>query len=459
MSSSHDTPLRAVAPRGGSLRSRPSSAGYLVGLVLVAILIGVMLGRAVGPRGDTPLAGSAGLIEQMQAQVEARPDDVVAWQRLGEAHLELGMADDDTDRYLAADQAFLRVEDLSPGHPGSARGRALVALGLHRFDAAVDLAAAAHASRPNDPVALRALIDAEIEMGLYDQAQGHLQTLLDLRPDASSLSRLSYLRQFRGDDDGARSAMVQAGVAAEGSPAQQVRIDVLLGEVLVAQGRLDEADAVFAEALVPSSPRDPAAQARLEGAQYDAYIGQARVAAARGDLDTARAVLEPTVQREWTEKGAMLLTELHLAAGDDGAAQAQFEQFRTFVQGEVAKGFGIDSEVPLFLASFGDPAYGLELARAVDAVRPDSTHAAQALAWALLRSGQPDRAVEPIGRALRLGTNDARLQYMAAEIFDAVGQPGRAAEHLRTSLAINPAFSPGLAADVEALAARLGVSR
>lgn len=239
--------------------------------------------------------------------------------------------------------------------------------------------------------------------------------------------------------------MLQARVAAEGSAEESVLIDVLLGEVFSYQGRLDEAEEAFARAR--------AARPDLG----DPVIGLARVAAARGDVDAAIAMLAPAMDQAPVEKGLMVLTELYAAAGDQARADETVAEMRSFVETEVAKGFGIDSEVPIYLATWGDTAYALLLARDVHALRPESTHASQALAWSLFRTGEVSEAAVHIDDALRLGTNDARLHYHAAEIYAASDQAARAAEHLRTALSINPHFSPGLAGDIDDLAVRLGV--
>lgn len=429
-----------------STSDRSSPVGHLVGLVLVATLVGVLLGRALERPGEAPPAGAEGRIEALRSHLAAQPDDGAAWLELGDVHLDLAIEADDAAHYVAADEAYRQVERLVPGRPEAARGRAMVGLGLHHFDRAEVLASQAHRARPQDPVALAALVDAQIEMGHYDDAGQHLQVLLDLRPDVAALARLSYLRQFLGDDAGAIEAMLQARVAAEGSVAQRLEIDVLLAEVFAAQGRLDDA----AEAI----GRARQARPDLPGPA----IGEARLRSARGDLAGAIALLEPTVAQAPSEAGLMLLTDVYAAAGEARRSSETFDELRAFVRAEDARGFGIDSEVPIFLATWGDPAYAVELARRIVAQRPESIHAQQALAWASFRLGLVTESVGPLERALRLGTNDARLLYHAAEIYAAAGEPARAVQHLRRSLAINPRFSAGLAPAVADLAAELGVT-
>ena len=61
------------------------------------------------------------------------------------------------------------------------------------------------------------LVDANIELGRYDDAAADLQKLLDRKPGVAALSRVSYLRELHGDVDGALSALRDAQNAASGA--------------------------------------------------------------------------------------------------------------------------------------------------------------------------------------------------------------------------------------------------
>jgi hypothetical protein len=58
---------------------------------------------------------------------------------------------------------------------------------------------------------------------------------------------------------------------------------------------------------------------------------------------------------------------------------------------------------------------------------------------------------------VRLGTANPLLQHHAAEVFAAVGQLDRAADHLRRAYVAGPRFSLRHAPAAAELAARLGV--
>jgi len=116
----------------------------------------------------------------------------------------------------------------------------------------------------------------------------------------------------------------------------------------------------------------------------------------------------------------------------------------------------VDLEMALFEADRGNAERAEELARAASEARPDNVFTADALAWALHRSGKSAAALPYVARALRLGSVDTAVRYHAAVIAAAVGDEQAARQHLDRA-------GPGLAwaapqhmAAAEELSAQLG---
>ena len=109
-----------------------------------------------------------------------------------------------------------------------------------------------------------------------------------------------------------------------------------------------------------------------------------------------------------------------------------------------------------FFADHGDPQEALALARAAHDAQPN-TRAADALAWALYRSGDAAAAWGFGEEALRLGTVDARIRYHAGMIAMALDRDDEAREHLTTALERNDRFSPLDARLAEEALAELGL--
>src|SRR5213592_4088610 len=95
----------------------------------------------------------------------------------------------------------------------------MLALARHQFREALALGRQAHALQPQRPLVYGVIGDAQIELGQYDDAVQTFQQMVDLRPDLSSYSRVSYARELHGDVEGAIEAMQKAVEA--GSPAAE----------------------------------------------------------------------------------------------------------------------------------------------------------------------------------------------------------------------------------------------
>jgi hypothetical protein len=104
-----------------------------------------------------------------------------------------------------------------------------------------------------------------------------------------------------------------------------------------------------------------------------------------------------------------------------------------------AAGVNTDVELALFQADHGSPARGVQLARAAWAAAP-SVRSADALGWALTRSGHRAEGLRWAQRALALGSRDPAFLAHAALAGD------RAA---RARALVSPALSPLLRRELE----------
>jgi tetratricopeptide (TPR) repeat protein len=420
----------------------------------VALLAGVALARflfldaAPAASRSSPAADVAGdRVRQLELAVEADPRDLVSWQALGVAYAQRAIRTGDPALYGLAGQAFDRADELVPSAPETMVGRGVLALSLHDFDRARELALSAHQARPQDADALAVLVDAEVELGDYAAAGQWLQRMLELRPGLPALSRVSYLRQLHGDLDGAAAAMQQAVTAGAGSSFDVAAVTALLGDIHYAGGELATAAERYDDAL------------GIDPDHAAALIGRARVSAARGDLAAAIAVLDELTQRAPRPEALILLADLQRLAGDDAAAAATDEVVRATTTLQRQAGQTVDLETALFEADrAAEPQLALDLARAAYAERPGNVYAADALAWTTMMAGNADAAVPLIEEALRLGTADALVRYHAAEIFAEAGVADRARAELEQVFDLNPWFSFAHYEDAVQLADELDVS-
>lgn len=100
--------------------------------------------------------------------------------------------------------------------------KALLYLSQHHFADALTIAQKAQKSGPYNAFAYGLLVDSYVEMGDYKAAVAAAEKMISLRPDISSYSRISYLREIHGDNNGAVEAMnmaVKAGNVGDESAA------------------------------------------------------------------------------------------------------------------------------------------------------------------------------------------------------------------------------------------------
>jgi hypothetical protein len=92
-------------------------------------------------------------------------------------------------------------------------------------------------------------------------------------------------------------------------------------------------------------------------------------------------------------------------------------------------GVDVDVDAALFEADHGSPRRAVALARRAWAAAP-SVRSADALGWALTRSGHARAALPWAARALRLGSRDPAFNLHAGLAARAAGRPALAATRL-----------------------------
>ncbi|HWG94484.1 MAG TPA: tetratricopeptide repeat protein, partial [Mycobacteriales bacterium] len=421
------TAARPVPPPAAPARRRDGLRPWVV--LAVAVLVGLGIGRFVTAGPDAvpetvavPAAADASeRIAQLERAVATDPRDVRSLQALATSYVARASETGDPADYSRAQDAADRAAALAPDDVDTLVAQGLLALALHDFDDALVLGERALAQRRDSAVVLGVVVDAQVELGRYDDARVTLQRMLDRDPGLPALARASYLRELTGDVDGAVAAM-RSALASAGSAGEAAAVGVLLGGLLLQTGDLDGAAQAYDEAL-RARPGLPAAR-----------TGAARVQAVRGDLAGARAELEDLVAAQPFVEALLLLRQLQEALGDDAAAGATAGTVRAVAALQEDAGQVVDLEMALFEAQAGDPARAVQLAAAANAARPESVFVDDALAAARLAAGDAAGAATPGAEALRLGTASPHVRATAAALAGAGGDAATAREHLAVVL-------------------------
>ena len=119
----------------------------------------------------------------------------------------------------------------------------------HDFEAARQIAERAAALDKYSAEARGILADALIDLGLHDAAVPVLDEMVHLKPNLSSYSRISYMRQLKGDTEGALEAMQMAIQAGAPNAENTAWCIVQLGHLYLGSGRPAEARMAYQAAL------------------------------------------------------------------------------------------------------------------------------------------------------------------------------------------------------------------
>ncbi|MEO8066711.1 MAG: tetratricopeptide repeat protein [Flavobacteriales bacterium] len=239
------------------------------------------------------------------------PNDLESWLRMSEVFITEARI---TGNYGSNFDAALSILDHVIAKSGADKARrgesltlkAAVKLSQHQFAEALLLGKEAVALDPHRAFNYGVLVDANVELGNYEEAVRMSDKMVSTRPDLRSYSRISYLRELHGDVSGAIEAMEMAVQA--GYPGQEETswCRTTLGRLYENTGDLKNAEANYMTAITerPNYPPAMAAMGRLELKKKD-----------------------PVKAEEWLKKAIALVPDAHyymdLARVDEATHQAE----------------------------------------------------------------------------------------------------------------------------------------
>lgn len=388
--------------------------------------------HAAAPSGSGAFADTRSAdarIASLQAAIKRGSPGSATYATLGDAYLQKARETFDPSYYARAETALREALRRDPREAGALTAMGSLANARHDFAAGLRFGERARAAAPGVVKPYGVIVDALVELGRYEAAELALQRMVDLKPNLDSYARVSYFRELHGDVTGAIEAMRLAASAGGDARENLAYVQTLLGNLELARGGAGAARGAYSLAL----------------SRYPEYVpaqaGLARAAAARGDLAAAIRRYERVVERLPLPEYAVALAEAELAAGRRADAREDLALVEVQQRLQRRGGVNVDAEMAVVEADHGSPERAVRLGRAAWA-DAHSVRAADALGWALTRSGEPVPGLEYAERALRLGSRDPLYLYHAGIAAVDAGRPGLARRYLARALELNPHFSP-----------------
>lgn len=382
--------------------------------------------------GLLPTATSIALFEHRAA---ASPIDVRSRLMLGRLYLRKAREEDDFSSYERAEALFREAYALEPA---SRSARLFLSESLqaqHRFAEALDVALTVREEAPEDPKTIAIVGDALLDLGRYDEAAEAYEKLASKSRAPAVLARVAHLAELRGQTDQAVAAVEEAvrHESDEGRPASSVAwYRWRLGSILWKAGRRDAAAEQFVAAL-ELSPGDAQSMA-----------GLAAVRAAQGRTDEAIALYEKAVGILPAPPLVVQYGDLLKRLGRDAEAAEVYAELDASIDEEAASSAGKAHRREasrIFSARGVRSEQALEFARYDFETRQD-VQAHETLAWALYRNEKYDEAAASMEQALAVGTQDPVLFFRAGMIAARRGEDQKAIDLLTRALKIDPEFAP-----------------
>jgi tetratricopeptide (TPR) repeat protein len=375
--------------------------------------------------------GALGTLQVLNDTAKPAPVRTVnagALTQRGNGELQRARETSDPAHYAGAEAAFGQALRCDRRSVDATIGMATLALARHDFRRALRYARRARRLGPQLARPFSVLVDAEVELGRYEEAGHSLQQMIDLRPNLASYARVSYFRELHGDLAGATRAMSLAVSAGGGVPENVAYVQTLLGDLQAMRGRTRAARRAYAAALTGV------------GGYVPALASRSQLDAATGHLKRAIGDYRDIVRRRPLVQYVIALGETQQAAGRRTDARESFALVEAERRLLAASGVNTDVEIALFEADHGDRRRALALARRAWRAAP-SVRSADAVSWALNRSGHPSDALAWARRAVKLGSRDPLILTRAGLTARAAGHDHAARRYLRRALQANPRFS------------------
>lgn len=345
------------------------------------------------------------------------PDDLNASLKLASLYIQEAR---ETGNYIYYDVAAMKyVNNVLKADPNNFNAlvfKSLINLSQHHFAEGLAEAHKAQKVNPFNAYVYGLLVDGSVEMGQYNSAIVYSDKMNALRPDLTSYSRASYLREIFGNYKSAIEAMKLAVEAGGKGDEHTEWTRVQLGSLYEKTGDYKNAENLYntSLALRPDYPY--------------ALAGLGRVAVAAGDHKKAILFYEKADSLIIDNSMKEELVDLYRLTGDnkraDLLAKAIIDELSKDAKAgddDETIGHYADRELAYAYLKIKNMDKALEHAMLEYNRRPDNIDVNETVAWVHYNRGEYDKAVPFIKAALKTNSKNPVLLSRAGLIYFKAG--------------------------------------
>jgi tetratricopeptide (TPR) repeat protein len=325
-----------------------------------------------------------------------------------------------TGDYLYYDAAAMScVEHVLSADPQNFEALTIMALlhmSQHHFSDGIAVAEKAQKINPYNAFVYGILVDGNVEMGNYAKAVEYSDKMVSIRPDLRSYSRISYLREIHGDNEGSIEAMklaVEAGAPGD-EPTEWARVH--LGQLYENVNDLRSAEVCYRLSLE-----------ERPGYPY-ALAGLSHIAKSQKDYKRAIQLLQDAESSMSNVSFKEELINLYRENGNNIKADALAKEMISEMEDASKKaaadpnaGHYTDKELALAYLQVKDYDDALKHALMEYNRRPLNIDVNETVGWVYYNMGEYQKALPYMQAAMKTKSKNPVLMSKAALLFSRTG--------------------------------------
>ena len=369
-------------------------------------------------------------VAELTSKIKEKPNEVKPRLQVAVIYLsEARITGEHPYYYPAILQILDGVLTIEPKNFEATTFKSSVKMSQHQFAEARDLAEKARQINPSNAYVYGVLVDANVELGNYEEAVAMSDKMQALKPSLESYSRASYLREIYGNYPSSIEAMklaVQAGLP--GSEPQCWSKNTL-GHLYETTGQLAKAEQQY-DGILSVRP-----------SYAFALRGKAQIYKARKEYDQALTQLEKAakIMPEFSFHEEM--AEIYALQGDNDKSMKKYAEVAKMLDEDARSGHSVDLELCKLYTKTGQLDSALVYGMREYQKRPKNIDVNHALAWVYFNQKNTPKAQQHMQVALRTGLKDPELLQRASAIARAMGNAEASNKLIADARKTNPNFT------------------